>query len=107
MAAYIISDLKIRDAAAIETYRTRAAASIAQHGGRYLARSGPLEVLEGGWAPSSIVIVEFPDMERARAWYRSPEYAAALAVRDQALTRNLILVEGVAPAAAAPDPGPR
>jgi uncharacterized protein (DUF1330 family) len=104
MAAYVISDLKIRDAAAIETYRTRAAASIARHGGRYLARSGPLEVLEGGWAPSAIIIVEFPDMARARAWYHSADYAAALEVRDQALSRNLILVEGVA--APIPDPVP-
>ena len=41
-----------------------------------------------------IVVVEFPDLERARAWYRSPEYAAALAVRDAALGRDLILVDG-------------
>lgn len=95
MAAYVISDVRIRDPQAIEGYRTRAAASIAAHGGRYLARSGPLEVLEGGWAPSAIIIVEFPDMERARTWYCSPEYAAALELRDRALSRNLILVEGV------------
>jgi uncharacterized protein (DUF1330 family) len=96
MPAYIISDLAVKDAAAIEIYRTRAAASIAQHGGRYLARGGAFEVLEGGWTPRSIVIVEFPDMAAARAWYRSPEYAKALEVRDQALSRNLILVDGVA-----------
>jgi uncharacterized protein (DUF1330 family) len=41
-----------------------------------------------------IVIVEFPDLEQARAWYRSPEYAFALEVRDRALSRNLILVDG-------------
>jgi uncharacterized protein (DUF1330 family) len=99
MPAYIISDLTIRDAKAIETYRTRAAASIAQHGGRYLARGGKIEVLEGDWTPRIIIVVEFPDMERARAWYRSPEYALALEVRDKALSRNLILVEGVTPPA--------
>jgi uncharacterized protein (DUF1330 family) len=97
MPAYIISDLTIRDAKEIETYRTRAAASIAQHGGRYLARGGKIEVLEGNWTPRVIVMAEFPDMERARAWYRSPEYASALEIRDKALSRNLILVEGVAP----------
>ena len=96
MPAYIISDLTVRDPEAIETYRTRAAASIAKHGGRYLARGGAIEKLEGGWTPRNIVVVEFPDMERARAWYRSPEYAAALEVRDRALSRNLILVDGVA-----------
>ena len=99
MPAYIISDLTIRDAKEIETYRTRAAASIAAHGGRYLARGGTIEMIEGDWAPRNIIVVEFPDMERARAWYRSPEYASALEVRDKALGRNLILVEGVAPPA--------
>jgi len=94
MAAYIISDVTIRDAAAIEIYRIRAAASIAKYGGRYLARGGNVEVLEGDWVPRTLIIVEFPDMERARAWYRSPEYSLALDTRDEALSRNLILVEG-------------
>ena len=97
MPDYIISDLTIRDVKEIETYRTRAAASIAAHGGRYLARGGKIEMLEGNWAPRNIIVVEFPGMEQARAWYRSPEYASALEVRDKALSRNLILVEGVAP----------
>jgi uncharacterized protein (DUF1330 family) len=95
MPAYFISDLTPRDAAAIETYRHRASASIAQYGGRYLARGGKVEMIEGQWSPQSIVIVEFPDVERAHAWYHSPEYARALEVRDQALSRNLILVDGV------------
>jgi len=98
MAAYLISDLTARDPEALQVYRTRAQASIAQYGGRYLARGGAIETLEGSWQPEMIVVVEFPDLERARAWYRSPEYAAALAVRDAALSRDLILVDGVAPA---------
>jgi uncharacterized protein (DUF1330 family) len=97
MPAYVISDVTFRNRDALESYRLRAAASIAHHGGRYLARGGGVEVLEGDWSPERIIIVEFPDMERARAWYRSPEYAAALQVRDAALTRNLILVEGMVP----------
>jgi uncharacterized protein (DUF1330 family) len=95
MAAYVISDLSARDPAALQTYRTRAAAAIAQYGGRYLARFGEIEALEGDWLPKMLVIVEFPTVERAREWYRSPEYAEALAVRDQALARDLILVDGV------------
>jgi uncharacterized protein (DUF1330 family) len=97
VAAYVISDLTPLDPEAIEIYRTRAAASIARHGGRYLARGGKIDILEGGWNPRNIVVVEFPDAEQARAWYRSSDYAEALAVRDRALTRNLILVEGVKP----------
>jgi uncharacterized protein (DUF1330 family) len=97
MPAYIISDLTVRNADAIAIYRARAAPSIAQHGGRYLARGGNIEVLEGTWNPQSIIVVEFPDADQARAWYRSPEYAAALEIRDEALSRNLILVDGVPP----------
>ena len=95
MPAYIISDVSVKDAEAFQRYRTRAADSIARHSGRYLARGGAVEPLEGRWTPSTIIVVEFPDIERARAWYRSPEYAAALAFRDAALSRNLILVDGI------------
>ncbi len=97
MPAYIISDVTVRDAQAFQTYRTRAAASIAHYGGHYLVRGGPIEKLEGDWSPRAVVIVEFPDLEQARAWYRSREYAHALEVRDQALGRNLILADGVNP----------
>jgi len=63
---------------------------------RYLARGGAISPLEGDWTPRTIIIVEFPSAEQAQTWYRSPEYASALEVRDEALSRNLILVEGVA-----------
>jgi uncharacterized protein (DUF1330 family) len=95
MTAYLISDISMRDPDAFQIYRTRAAASIAAYGGRYLARGGAIESLEGVWTPRNIVIVEFPTIEQARAWYRSPEYAFALQVRDDALSRNLILVDGI------------
>jgi uncharacterized protein (DUF1330 family) len=95
MTAYIISDVSVRSADAFQTYRTRAAASIKRYGGRYLVRGGRIEQLEGSWAPRNIIIIEFPDLDTARAWYRSPEYASALEVRDQALSRNLILADGV------------
>ena len=95
MPAYVISDVSARDPAAFETYRARAADSIARHGGRYIVRGGAIDTLEGDWRPRTMVIVEFPDLESARNGYRSPDYAAALEVRDQALERNLILVDGV------------
>ncbi len=95
MAAYVISDVTIHDEIKANDYRERAARSIAQHGGKYLARAGATEVLEGTWSPRAIIIVEFADMERARAWYRSAEYAEALKFRDAALSRDLILVDGV------------
>jgi uncharacterized protein (DUF1330 family) len=95
MSAYVISELEVRDPVAIETYRTVAAKSIAQYGGRYLVRGGSAEVVEGGPPVKNIVVVEFPSMERLREWYASPEYAEALKVRRTALDRRLIFVEGV------------
>jgi uncharacterized protein (DUF1330 family) len=98
MSAYVISELEVRDAAGIETYRTIAAKSIAQYGGRYLVRGGAASIAEGGPPPKNIVVVEFPSMEKLREWYASPEYAEALKVRRTALDRRLIFVEGVPPA---------
>jgi uncharacterized protein (DUF1330 family) len=95
MAAYVISDVAPRDPALFAQYRALAQESIARYGGRYIVRGGAVEPLEGGWTPQAIVVVEFPSLERAREWYRSPEYAAALKVRGDALDRRLILVEGV------------
>ena len=95
MPAYLISDVSVKNAEAFQNYRSRAAASIEQYGGRYLVRGGPIHSLEGGWEPTIIIVVEFPDLERARVWYSSPEYASALAFRDEALDRNLILVDGI------------
>jgi uncharacterized protein (DUF1330 family) len=95
VAAIVISDVTIRNEEAFQIYRSRAAESMAKFGGRYLARNGAIRVLEGDWHPDIIVVVEFPSIEQAQAWYVSSEYGAALQVRDVALRRNLIIVEGV------------
>jgi uncharacterized protein (DUF1330 family) len=72
-----------------------AAASIAKYGGRYLVRGGASELVEGGPASNMLIIVEFPTMEAAKDWYKSPEYAQALKVRATALDRRLVFVRGV------------
>jgi uncharacterized protein (DUF1330 family) len=97
MAAYVISEVEARDQVAMQAYRMLAATTIAQYGGRYLARGGPADVMEGSPPPKTIIIVEFPSMTRAREWYASPEYAEALKLRQTALERRLMFVEGVAP----------
>ena len=95
MTAYVISEVETRDPEAMARYRLMAADSIALYGGRYVVRGGPIETLEGGWTPEAMVIVAFDTTDQARAWYASPEYAEALTVRQTALARRLILVEGV------------
>ena len=97
MSAYVISEVDVRDAAGFEAYRTIAAKTIARYGGRYLVRGGAASVIEGSPPPGTFVVVEFPTMERLREWYASSEYAEALKVRQTALDRRLIFVEGVAP----------
>jgi uncharacterized protein (DUF1330 family) len=97
MAAYVISEVEILDQAQADTYRSLASASIGRYGGRYIVRGGAIELIEGERDPKRrLVIVEFPSMQRAHEWYRSPEYAEALKVRAGALTRTLAFVEGVA-----------
>jgi uncharacterized protein (DUF1330 family) len=95
MPAYVISEVEIRDPSAREIYRTLAARSIAQYGGRDLVRGGAAELVEGGPPLKTLIIVEFASMALARAWYASPEYAEALKVRRTALERRLVFVEGV------------
>jgi len=97
MAAYVISEVEMRDRAAFEAYRALAAKTIEQYGGRYIVRGGAAEVVEGGPSPNAIVIVEFPTMARLREWYASAEYAEALTLRATALERRLLFVESVPP----------
>lgn len=97
MSAYVISEVEVRDPVEIETYRALAAKSIAQYSGCYLVRGGAASIAEGGPPPNTIIVVEFPSMERLREWYASAEYAEALKLRRTALDRRLIFVEGVPP----------
>ena len=97
MSAYVISEVDVKDAAGFEAYRTIAAKSIMQYGGRYLVRGGAANAAAGGPPPKTVIVVEFPSMEKLHEWYASPEYAEALKVRQTALDRRLIFVAGVVP----------
>lgn len=99
MPAYIISDIEIRDAEAFEQYKQLSPPSVAKYGGRFVIRGGAMERIEGEWAPRRIAMLEFPDMETARRWVDSPEYAEARKVRQASATSSLILVDGAAPGA--------
>ena len=81
MPAYVLVQIDVRDAAAYERYKALAGPTVAAHGGRYLVRGGPTEILEGGWQPRRLVILEFADAARAKAWWNSPEYTEAKHIR--------------------------
>ena len=95
MPAYVIVEIKVHDTAKFAEYKKKAPPSIAAYGGKYLVRGGPLEILDGTWAPERIVILEFPSMARAREWYNCEQYAEAVQLRHASATSKFILVEGM------------
>jgi uncharacterized protein (DUF1330 family) len=96
MAAYVIAEVNVNDAALYDEYRRQVPATVEKYGGRFLVRGGAVETKEGGWAPPRLVVLEFPSMARARQWYASPEYAPLLALRLKSASSRLILAEGLA-----------
>jgi uncharacterized protein (DUF1330 family) len=97
MAAYVVINITVTDPDRYAEYVKQVPATIAKYGGRYLARGGRTEVLEGAYEPRRFVVLEFDSVERARAWWNSPEYAGPQALRRSASTGDIILVEGIAP----------
>jgi uncharacterized protein (DUF1330 family) len=95
MPTYLISEIDIHDPIGYEDYRKLVPPSLAKYGGTFVARGGKIDVLEGSWSPKRIVICEFENMDRAHAWYDSPEYAPAKAIRQRTSTANIIFVEGI------------
>jgi uncharacterized protein (DUF1330 family) len=95
MKGYVIANVSVEDAAAYEGYRSRTAAIIEQYGGRFLVRGGAVEVLEGDPGISRLVILEFPTVEMATAFYESPEYQAIIPVRQANAESTLVIAEGV------------
>lgn len=95
MSAYVVVQVDVTDPARYEDYKKMVPESLAKFGGRFIVRGGQTETLEGTWAPKRFVIVEFPDMERARAWWASEEYAEAKALRQATSSTEMILVQGL------------
>lgn len=95
MPAYIIVDVEVTDPDTYAEYRGPAAETVEELGGRYLVRGGRCETLQGDWAPSRIVVLEFPDMGAATRWWSSPEYEPVRALRHRAAQSRMIAVEGV------------
>jgi uncharacterized protein (DUF1330 family) len=94
--AYVIYQGEVTDADRYEVYKGQAAESIHAAGGRYLARGGDIEVLEGDAPAGRTVLLEFPTMDDAIAWYRGQRYTEVRKLREGAATARMYVVEGVA-----------
>ena len=90
----MIIETDIVDAERYERYKAASPGAVAAGGGRFLARGGELAVLEGDWEPSRLVVLEFPDVDAARAWYASEQYQEAKALRDGAARLRMVAVQG-------------
>ena len=95
MSAYVVVEIEVLDAERYEHYKRMVPPSLAAYGGRFVVRGGATEALEGDWAPKRIVILEFPSVERAKAWWGSSEYAEAKALRQATARTRMIVAEGV------------
>ena len=95
MSAYIIVQITVNDEAAYARYREDVPETIKKFGGEYIVRGGDMELLEGEWNMPRCVVLRFPDMASARAWYNSSDYQGPKAVRHAAAVSNAILIEGI------------
>jgi uncharacterized protein (DUF1330 family) len=93
MTAYVVNELWVRDLETFQTYSVQVPPTLPPFGGRYVARSGPTETIEGE-PPGRIVILEFPDRAAALAWRSSPAYQAILPIRDATSTSRVYVVDG-------------
>lgn len=94
MSAYIIVNIDVHDPEGYEEYRRMATPTIALYQGKYIVRGGKNGILEGDWQPKRVVVLEFPTLELAKAWWSSPEYTPAKEIRHRTAHTQMIFVEG-------------
>jgi len=95
MSAYIIVEITIHNPSEYEDYKKLTPASLLPFEGKFIVRGGQTETLEGDWNPQRIVVIEFPSVEKARAWWSSEEYAPAKSLRQRTADSKMILVQGI------------
>ena len=94
MTAYVIVDIEVTDHEGYKEYVKLAPEAVKLYGGKYLARGGPNETLEGDWHARRLVILEFESTDQAKSWLHSEEYAPARALRHKYAITNMVVVEG-------------
>ena len=102
MPAYVLVDVDVMDPETYKEYRAKAAPIVMAHGGRYVVRGGAQHHLEPGWDLHRTVILEFPSVAAAKAWYTSPEYQKVLGIRLGSTRSRLVILEGLEPGAPLP-----
>jgi uncharacterized protein (DUF1330 family) len=94
-SAYVLANVDVTDPVQYEQYKKLSTIAMQAHGAEVCIRGGKVEVLEGDWSPTRVVLLKFPTPEAARAFYDSAEYQAAKAARQGAAVMRMVLIEGV------------
>ncbi|OAF05600.1 hypothetical protein AYJ54_01475 [Bradyrhizobium centrolobii] len=94
MKAYLVLDLSVNDFAGFKTYITEIPAFIARHSGRYIVRGVQPTTIEGDWTPERLVIIEFPEREKAEAFLSDPDIQELFKLRHATTTSRLLLADG-------------
>ena len=94
MPAYIIVEVSIHNPTEYEDYKKLTPPSLKPFDGKFIVRGGKAETLEGDWNPERIVVLEFPTIEKAKAWWNSEGYAPAKALRQRTSKKKMIVVPG-------------
>jgi uncharacterized protein (DUF1330 family) len=95
MTAYVIVDINVADPVRYEDYKRLAAPTVELYGGKYIARGGKTETLEGDWSPTRLVILQFETMEQAKNWHDSREYSEARSLRHETAISKMVVIDGV------------
>jgi uncharacterized protein (DUF1330 family) len=93
---YAIVCVNIHDEDRYADYRAGTQASLEPYEGRFIVRGGATDCVEGSWDAQRTVVIEFPSLDQARAWYHGDAYQQLAAIRREASTADFVLVEGVA-----------
>lgn len=94
--AYYVAEFELRDPEGIRPYSAGVAATFEPFGGRFIVRGGRIAALEGPPPGSRTVVIEFPNMERAQAWYDSDAYRNLRPVRQRSGISRTYIIEGLA-----------
>jgi uncharacterized protein (DUF1330 family) len=94
MKAYLVLDLTVNDFTGFKRYIAEIPAFIAKHSGQYIVRGVEPTIIEGDWTPDRLVIIEFPDRAKAKAFLSDPDIQDLFKVRHATTTSRLVLADG-------------
>jgi uncharacterized protein (DUF1330 family) len=92
--AYVIFELTVHDARGMLDYVSQVQATLDPYGGRFIARGGPAQSLEGSPVTGRVAMMEFPSAEAAQGWFRSPAYRKIKPIRQRSAEARVYLLDG-------------